>query len=352
MTSPAVAEKVLVEDQADAIGFARAFIADEQWVQKAETGEEARIRPCIGLNQDCRSFAPHLHCAVNPRVGREQDPAFAALMPTAAPRRVAVIGGGPAGMEAARIAAARGHDVTLFEAGDGLGGQFLLASSLPGRSGLGRLLDHLQTEIRRLAIPVQLGTRVTKPQDLGGNYDVAILATGATPAALDTERFGPAAVHWFEILSEGAPAPQGQGRALVVDDGSGFWWTYGVANMLTEAGWKLTLATPSSTIAGAIPAESIAPLLVRLGEGNAEYLPLTDLLGSDEQGADLINLGSGTTMRRDFDLVVVQTGRRSENALRSAFADTDFRVEEIGDCLSPRRISHALFEAHRLAATL
>jgi 2,4-dienoyl-CoA reductase (NADPH2) len=351
MTSPSVAEKVLSDGQADAIGFARAFIADGQWVHKAASGQEDRIRPCIGLNQDCRSFAPHLHCAVNPQVGREQDPIFAELTPTQSPRRVAVIGGGPAGMEAARIAAVRGHNVTLFEAGDGLGGQFLLAASLPERAGLGRLLDHLQAEIRRLAIPVQLGARITGPQDLDGDFDVAILATGAAPVDLDVERFGAAAIPWIDILTDGAPAPRGQGRVLVVDDGSGFWWTYGVANMLTDAGWQLTLATPTSSVAGAIPAESIAPLLVRLGGGDAEYMPLTDLVGSDEQGADLMNLASGTVVRREFDLIVVQTGRQSEHGLRGAFAGADMQVEEIGDCLAPRRISHALFEAHRLAAS-
>jgi 2,4-dienoyl-CoA reductase (NADPH2) len=351
-TSPALAEKALADGQADAVGFARAFVADGDWVAKAARGEANRIRPCIGLNQDCRAFAPHLHCAVNPLAGRERDPAFASFKPATEPRRIAIVGGGPAGMEAARIAALRGHRVTLYEASDGLGGQFLYAAAIPERAGLLRLIDHLQSELRRLPVDIHLGRRIDHPGDLVGQADAIVLATGAVPRPLDPERDGTGVCVWLDILRDGAPAPHGSGQALVQDDGSGFWWTYGVANALVEAGWQVTLSTPSATIAGAIPAESVAPLLVRLGTGGTRYEVLSELLQSGEGVANLMSLTSGAERTLAADLVVVQTGRSVAGPGPAVFSDRGLEVHSIGDCIAPRRLSQALFEAHRLAVRL
>jgi 2,4-dienoyl-CoA reductase (NADPH2) len=351
-TSPALAEKALADGQADAVGFARAFVADGDWVAKAARGEADRIRPCIGLNQDCRAFAPHLHCAVNPLAGRERDPAFASFEPAAEPRRIAIVGGGPAGMEAARIAALRGHRVTLYEASDGLGGQFLYAAAIPERSGLLRLIDHLQGELRRLPVDIHLGRRIDHPGNLVGHADAIVLATGAVPRPLDPERDGTGVRVWLDILRDGAPAPHGSGQALVQDDGSGFWWTYGVANALVEAGWQVTLSTPSATIAGAIPAESVAPLLVRLGTGGTRYEVLSELLQAGERVANLMSLTSGAERTIAADLVVVQTGRSVAGPRPAVFSDRGLEVHSIGDCVAPRRLSQALFEAHRLAVRL
>jgi len=351
-TSPALAEAVLAAGQADAVGFARAFVADGDWVAKAERGEEDRIRPCIGLNQDCRAFAPHLHCAVNPLAGRERDSAFARMEPAAHPRRIAVVGGGPAGMEVARIAALRGHQVTLYEAGDGLGGQFLYAAAVPRRTGLLRLIDHLQGELRHLPVSVERNRRIDGPGDLASAADTVVLATGATPRPLDPERHGTGVMAWIDILRDGAPAPHGAGHALVHDDGSGFWWTYGVANSLVDAGWQITISTPSAAIAGAIPSESLAPLLVRLGAGNVRFHLLSELLYAENGTANLICLTSGAEVEIEADLIVVQTGRAPAGPLPAAFVECGLSLHAIGDAVAPRRVSHALFEAHRLALQL
>jgi len=349
-TSPALAEAALAAEQADAIGFARAFVADADWVAKAHRGEADRIRPCIGLNQDCRAFAPHLHCAVNPLAGRELDPAFAHMIPTTRPRQIAIIGGGPAGMEAARIAALRGHQVSLYEAGDGLGGQFLYAASVPARSGLLRLIDHLQHELRRLSVTVELGRKIEGSHDLGVAADIVVVATGAVPRPLDPDRHGAGVCAWIDILRDGPPAPSGStGHALIHDDGSGFWWTYGVANALVDAGWRITVSTPSATIASAIPSESLAPLLVRLGRGEARYLPLSNLLHARNGMAHLMCVASGKETAIEADLIVVQTGRVATGPSPAMFAKDGREIHSIGDCMAPRRLSHALFEAHRLA---
>ena len=349
INSPEVAEQVLAAGQADLIGMARSLIADPEWVLKASTGRAAEIRPCIGLNQDCRSFAPHLHCAANPLAGRELEPEFQTLVPAAVRRRIAVIGGGPGGLEAARVAALRGHDVTIFEATDGLGGQFLYAASLPHRSPLRRLIDHLQGEVRRLEIEVHLNRRVDGIDDLGGTFDAAIVATGATAKPLDEELGGNQVATWFEILEQGAPPPSGSGRAVMVDDGSAFWWTYGVAESLMEAGWRVIIATPSAAIAGNIPAESVGPLLSRLGGGGTEYRVLTVLDAVGPGTASLMNATSGEVDVLACDLIVVQTGRSSNARLVDTLRDAGLETHAIGDCVAPRRVSNALFEGQLLA---
>jgi 2,4-dienoyl-CoA reductase (NADPH2) len=352
ITTPEVAERLLANGDADLIGVARAMIADPEWMTKAAQGQAARIRPCIGLNQDCRAFSPHLHCATNPATGRELLPEFGASRPTTNPRRVAVIGGGPGGLEAARVAAMRGHKVTVFEASDGLGGQFLYASSVPHRKELRGFIDYLRGELRHYQVGIEMRTRIDDPSQVKGDFEVAILATGAVAKSLPAEFAADRVMTWFDVLEKGAPAPQDNNRAVLVDDGSAFWWTYGVAEALVEAGWQLLIATPSAAIAQHIPAESANALLARLGRAGTEYRVLTTLYEVAGDGAHLINVTSGEEFVVDCGLTVVQTGRTPVTNLAEPFENSGMEFHMIGDCVTPRRMSHAVFEAHRLAGTL
>jgi 2,4-dienoyl-CoA reductase (NADPH2) len=353
ISNPELANELLCTNNADLIGMARAFIADPEWLSKARAGEADRIRPCLNFNQDCRAFSPHLHCGVNPVVGRETVAPFQALVPAQHVKSVGVIGGGPGGLEAALTSARRGHQVTVYEASGGFGGQFLYASSVPHRGQLKKLIDHQLNELRILGADLRLEHPVLSAEDLVTNHDAAIIATGATAKPLPETLEAKGARLWLDILNEGAPELSGAGEAVFVEDGSGFWWNYGVAEALAEAGWHVTLATPSAAIANQIPHESVAPLLARLGAAQTDYKILTALEDYDGKEVMLTNMTSGVDFVVPCDLLVVHTGRQPvsgpEQALRSAGIDD---IHTIGDCITPRRVSFALYEAQRVARVL
>ncbi|CAN7606981.1 FAD-dependent oxidoreductase [Duganella sp. LjRoot269] len=353
INTPELAERLLHEGAADLVGMARAFLADPEWIDKAAAGESGRIRPCLNVNQDCRAFSPHLHCSVNPRTGRELWPEFRDWLPAAPVKRIAVIGAGPGGLEAALTAARRGHRVTLFEATDGVGGQFLYAAAVPHRQGLLRLIDHQVGELRRLGVPIRLGRRIDGVEDLGQPFDAAIVATGAVARALEVDAGGAAVLSWFDVLKNGAPAPAGSHRAVFVDDGTGFWWNYGVAEAMVDAGWRVTIVTPSAAVAHLIPVESVAALLGRLAMGKTEFRVLSGIESIEPGAVHVMPMVSGQSERLDCDLLVMQTGRVPVSGPAKALLDAGMReVHSIGDCITPRRMAQAVFEAQRIARVI
>ena len=181
INSPDVAEGLLASGMADMVSMARPFLADPDFVAKAAQGRAAEIAPCIACNQACldHTFSGRLtSCLVNPRACHETELVIA---PTLSPRRIAVVGAGPAGLSAALTAATRGHQVTLFDRATAVGGQLHLAATIPGKEEFRGLIDWFDTMVARSTITTRLGQTVT-PQDLTG-FDEVILATGVTPRA-------------------------------------------------------------------------------------------------------------------------------------------------------------------------
>jgi mycofactocin system FadH/OYE family oxidoreductase 2 len=186
INDPVMAERVLADGQADMIGVVRGQIADPDFVAKAREGRTEKIRYCIACNQNCYGrvgLNKTIGCVQNPSVGCEATEGEHRLRPALRKKRVMVVGGGPAGMWAAKIAALRGHDVTIHEQGDELGGQVLLAAKGAGRDEFGVLARNERKQLAELEVPVEYGVEVTAELVLERQPDAVIVATGSRPKA-------------------------------------------------------------------------------------------------------------------------------------------------------------------------
>ncbi len=182
LTDPRLAEKLLQSNMADLVGFARPLLADPDFISKAKEGKFEDIRPGMRCGQGCLSrllAGKAISWLANPAVGREAE---AAIRPSTNSKNVLVIGGGPAGMEAAIVAAQRGHKVTLFEKAERLGGQFSLAAVPPGKNGIGNLVAYLERQARGLGVEIKLNEEATVSTVETFRPDVVVVAQGAVPA--------------------------------------------------------------------------------------------------------------------------------------------------------------------------
>lgn len=217
INTPEVAEGILAAGQADMVSLARPFLADPEFVQKAAEGRAAEIAPCIACNQACldHTFAGKIStCLVNPRAGHETE---LRITPAETPKRIAVVGAGPAGLSCAITAAGRGHAVTLFDRAAEIGGQLCLARTIPGKEEFIGLTDWFATMLARTGVDLRLNTEAT-PEALQG-FDAVVIATGVTPRSpgIDGEDL---AVSYADILSGRVTA--GPRVAIVGAGGIGF----------------------------------------------------------------------------------------------------------------------------------
>ena len=231
INTPALAERVLAEGAADMVMLARPFLADPAFVDKAARGDDAAVNICIACNQACLDHyfvGKPSTCMVNPRACHETLYAETAA---AAPKRLAVVGGGPGGLSCAATAADRGHDVVLFEASDALGGQFNLAKAVPGKREFQESIDYFAERLRRAGVDVRLGAAATIEGLADGGFDAAILATGVTPRCPEIDGIDhPSVASYADILTGRVAA--GPRVAIVGAGGIGF----DVALYLAERG--------------------------------------------------------------------------------------------------------------------
>jgi len=232
INTPEVAEQVLADGAADMVSMARPFLADADFVAKAAAGQADRINTCIACNQACldHTFQGLItSCLVNPRACHETVLTIEPVAGDQSAKRVAVVGAGPAGLACATTASKRGHQVTLFESDDQIGGQFNLAKQIPGKEEFAETLRYFGRELEETGVEVRLGERATAA-DLTA-YDVVVLATGVTPRIPDVEGVDhPKVVTYLDVLRDKVPV--GEKVALMGAGGIGF----DVAEYLTQNG--------------------------------------------------------------------------------------------------------------------
>ena len=234
INDPAVAEEILAGDAADMVSMARPFLADPAFVAKAAAGRPEAINTCIACNQACLDhiFGGKItSCLVNPRACHETE---LVLAPASTPKKVAVVGAGPAGLACATAAARRGHAVTLFEADEAIGGQFRIARQIPGKEEFAETLRYFLTELVDSGVELRLGHRVSAAELIGDGapaYDEIVLATGVVPRIPEVPGVGHASVVTYADVVLGH-AEVGPRVAIMGAGGIGF----DVAEFLTQAG--------------------------------------------------------------------------------------------------------------------
>jgi 2,4-dienoyl-CoA reductase-like NADH-dependent reductase (Old Yellow Enzyme family) len=343
---PDHAEQLLADGACDIVGMARALLADPQWPNKVREGRPADIRPCIS-NNDCHGRG-HMMCAVNPVATRETE---MDAEPAGTPRDVLVVGGGPAGMEAARVAAARGHRVVLCEREDELGGQLRIMARDPGRSRLPLWLEYQQRQLALERVDVRLGTELDAASvgDLGP--DVVVLATGARPAAPPIPGIDAPHVVTAESVLLGTESP---GRRVVVlaalED---HMRPLTLADLLAGRGHEVTLVSELLVIGQGVEKRTQHLLLQRLLRAGVQLRPMTEVTaveGARLCTRDVVTDRVGSI--EDVDTVVLANGSTAADALRAPLRKEGREVHLIGDCLSPRQILHAILDGARIGRAL
>jgi len=339
--TPALADQILGENKADFVSMGRALIADPDLPVKARQGRAAEIIPCISCNRCALSIRKGaLQCAVNPEAGREEMLAFRTAN---VPKKVWVVGGGPAGLKAAEIAAKRGHQVILFEKQKELGGQFVLAAIPPGKQVLNEFTRQLINETRKLPLEIRLGKVFDETFLEKEKPDVLILATGAIPSPPPIEGIGSCPVF---SPGEALSSPDKLGERVLIIGGGGIGAE--TADFLAEKGKEVTLVEMREGIALDLVGHLQHFLNKRLKEKNVQVLTSTKVLRFEPAGVRVEDDG-GQRKLAGFDSVVTAVGAEPNDRLARSLKGKVPEFFVIGDAAQPREVLEALLEAEETA---
>lgn len=350
INQPQEAEAIIAKGQADVCGMTRALICDPQMPNKSDSGRAEDVRACIACNQACIG---HFHkglpisCIQHPETGREL--LYGQPKPSARGKRILVVGGGPAGMKAAAVAAQRGHHVTLYEASAQLGGQIQLAQLLPRRSEFGGASTNLQREMQLAGVEVVRNTRVDRALIERENPDHVIIATGAQPYWPNFERGGDLqVVDAWQVLRDEVQL----GRSVVVADWRCDWIGPGIAERLVRAGHQVQLAVNGTHCGESLPLYVRDQMAGELHKLAIPIIPYARLYGCDDSTVYLQHTASGEPMLlENVDSLVLCQGHQSVDDLGQQLKGL-VPFQRIGDCLAPRTVEEAIHEGLKVAWAL
>lgn len=339
--TPQLANQVLKENKADLISMGRALIADPYLPEKARQGKVEEIIPCISCNRCILSIRRGaLQCAVNPETGRENS---FLLEKTKSSKKVWIIGGGPAGMKAAEIAARRGHQVTLYEEKKELGGQFLFAALPPHKAVLQEFIDYLRVQLSKLSINILLENPFSLSLLEKEKPDVAIMATGSKPLIPDLP--GLKEIKTFSVW-EALSQPQLLGSKILIVGGGGQGTE--VADFLSEHGQKVTLIEMREGIALDLVVHLQHFLNTRLRAKGVEILTSTKAVRFETDGL-WVEDPQGLKKLRGYDSIVIAMGAIPQNDMAETLKNKVPEVYIIGDAVKPREMMEAVWEGAEVA---
>jgi 2,4-dienoyl-CoA reductase-like NADH-dependent reductase (Old Yellow Enzyme family)/thioredoxin reductase len=345
--TPDVAREALAVGQADWIGLGRPFLADPDWVRKTEVGDEVAILRCAACHQGCLAELRQGHgtsCLFNPLTGRESE---VQITPVEQPRRVMVAGGGPAGMEAAIIAAQRGHHVTLYERDDQLGGRFREAAQVPYKEEFADLIRYQQVQLQRTGVEVRLNTTIVPETVVTEAPDAVVVAIGAQPIVPSIP--GLKETRWvtaYDLLDGRAEVTTP--TAFIVGAGTA---GLELAEYLAGHGIRCTVVKRRPEIGGKLDPLARAILLRRLESLGVEVRTGVEVVRFETEGQGQTTVVAqpwpaqegATELRFPAETVILALGLCADRSLADALADRA-KVYSIGDCVEPREALEAVRE--------
>ena len=343
-----VAEQVLAAGLADAVGMARAFIADPDVLANARAGRSLESRPCVGSNRcisrrmEGLSFA----CSVNPHVGLEAE----GWSKAATPKRVLVVGGGPAGAEVSGLLAERGHEAVLWERSDRLGGQLAIAALAPDHGRYADFVSWQAARLQRVGVTVELGREATDEAVAAFGADVVIVATGATPRRPMIEGADTPEVLDIRDVLRGRARPGERVVILAQDDDMP---PLALADHLSARGHRVTMIYGAQQPGRLLHKYTAGAPIGRLDGRGVVFRVMTDVVRISAGALELRNTFSDRAETfTDFDTVVLACGSEADAELYYALRGTGVQAHVLGDAFAPRRLDFAIKQARALARTI
>lgn len=352
---PVQAEQILADGHCDLVAMNRATICDPELPKKAREGRLEEIRKCLGCLEGCwmrvqqDSNPMGITCCYNPTVGKESSPGWLELVPAEPKKKVMVIGGGPAGLEAARVAAARGHQVSLWEKGDDLGGLILVAAKAPGRDGFDELPRYYRHQMKLLGVDVHLNSEATVDTVKQENPDVVMVATGSVPRIPDDVK----GIEQDNVVDNVRDVLTGKaevGQNVLIVDAQNHIQGLTTADFLAQQGKSVELIAPYTQVGPAVELITLYTLCQRLFMAGVKLTPHTRLKEISGNRVTVANvLTDEERVIEGIDTVVLSYGGVEDNDLFYALKGQVKECYPVGDCKGVRKLLWATNDGATIA---